>query len=120
MALKKRVSRVLESAGKRLAGLRSISDELDLGNGLNNAAFQALLDETRQSINDYNTRLSEVDGLQNVVEENERKVRDFSERVLAGVAASYGKNSDEYMKAGGVKKSERKRPRRKTASETMA
>src|SRR5690606_33324094 len=98
MSYRKRISRDLERAINRLAGLRSISDELDLGNGLTNAAFEALIGETRQSINEYNTRLSEVDGLQNLVEENERKVRDFSERMLAGVAATYGKNSDEYMK----------------------
>ena len=113
MALRKRFSRDLERAGKRLAGLRSIQDELDLGNGLSNQAFQALIDQTQQSIIDYNTRLSEVDGLQNVVEQNERKIRDYCERMLAGVAATYGKDSDEYMKAGGIKKSERKRPRRK-------
>jgi hypothetical protein len=32
--------------------------------------------------------------------------------MLAGVAAKYGKDSDEYEKAGGVRKSERKRPTR--------
>jgi hypothetical protein len=33
--------------------------------------------------------------------------------MLAGVASKFGKNSDEYEKAGGKKKSERKGPVRK-------
>lgn len=38
----------------------------------------------------------------------------MSERMLAGVAARYGKDSSQYEQAGGVRKSERKRPTRKT------
>jgi hypothetical protein len=33
--------------------------------------------------------------------------------MLAGVSSKFGKNSDEYEKAGGTKKSERKKPVRK-------
>lgn len=40
-------------------------------------------------------------------------IRDYSERILLGVAMKYGKNSDEYEMAGGIRKSERKRPVRK-------
>ena len=34
---------------------------------------------------------------------------DTSERMLAGVAAKYGRDSTEYEMAGGTKKSERRR-----------
>jgi hypothetical protein len=34
---------------------------------------------------------------------------DLTERMLAGVGSKYGKDSTEYEKAGGVRKSERKR-----------
>ena len=44
----------------------------------------------------------------------EKAIRDLSERMLAGVASKYGKDSSEYEMAGGTRKSERKRPTRKT------
>jgi hypothetical protein len=40
----------------------------------------------------------------------EKRLQDLSERVLAGVAAKYGKNSNQYEKVGGVRKADRKRP----------
>jgi len=43
--------------------------------------------------------------------------RDLSERTLAGVGAVYGRDSGEYEKAGGTRKSEIKRsPRKKTTA----
>jgi hypothetical protein len=38
--------------------------------------------------------------------------------MLAGVAAVYGKDSDQYEQAGGVRKSERKSPGRKAKTIT--
>jgi hypothetical protein len=35
--------------------------------------------------------------------------------MLTGVAAKFGKDSEQYQKAGGTKKSERRRPKRKIA-----
>src|SRR6185503_4965799 len=43
----------------------------------------------------------------------EKALGDLSERMLAGVAARFGKNSSYYEQAGGVRMSERKRPVRK-------
>ena len=40
-------------------------------------------------------------------------MRDYSERILLAVAVKYGRDSNEYEMAGGVRKSERKRPVRK-------
>ena len=40
--------------------------------------------------------------------------------ITAGVASKYGKDSDEYEKAGGVRKSERKRPMRPPAAQPKA
>lgn len=50
------------------------------------------------------------------MQDTEKQLRDLSERMLIAVAAKYGKNSYEYEMAGGVRKSERKRPVRKTDS----
>ncbi|MBD1873732.1 hypothetical protein H6F75_09580 [Nodosilinea sp. FACHB-131] len=49
----------------------------------------------------------------NAVKEAELVMRDYSERILLSVATRYGKDSDEYEMAGGVRKSDRKRPIRK-------
>ncbi|MBK9564341.1 MAG: hypothetical protein IPO37_03865 [Saprospiraceae bacterium] len=42
--------------------------------------------------------------------------RDFRERMLTAIAFIYGKDSDEYVAAGGIRKSERKRPRPRIVS----
>ena len=57
-----------------------------------------------------------MDALQNQVNEAERLLADQSEQMLMGVAVKYGKNSSEYEMAGGVKKSERKKPARRLAT----
>lgn len=49
----------------------------------------------------YNTDLSALDGSFNEIQSDERKLDDYSGRMLAAVAAKYGKDSDEYEKAGG-------------------
>jgi len=58
--------------------------------------------------------LSQSDEAKNQFEAAERLVRDMSERMLAGVAARFGKDSDAYEKAGGTRKSERKHREAKT------
>jgi hypothetical protein len=105
----KRTSKVLEKANVRAAGLRSIGPE-DFGGGLTSAAYEAAVEETRQKLDDYNQALSAVDEKGNILTDSEKKLQDLSERVLAGVAAKYGKNSNQYEKVGGVRKSDRKRP----------
>ena len=64
-------------------------------------------------------RLS-LDEKANKLAASEKTLQDLSERVLAGVAARFGKDSNEYEKVGGVRKSERKRPpSRKPAKTTV-
>ena len=46
----------------------------------------------------------------------QRDIRALSERMLIAVAAKYGKDSYEYEMAGGIRKSERKRPTRRLDS----
>src|SRR5438270_731107 len=98
MGRKKRTSKILDKANVRAAGLRSIGTH-DFGNGLTSAAFEKA----------------------NLLADSEKTLRDYHERVLAGVGAKFGKNSNEYEKVGGVRKSERKRPTaRKSASKSPA
>lgn len=109
MGRMKRTSKALDKAGTRAAGLRSIGAQ-DFGNGLTSTTFEEAVADTRAKLDDYNQTLSLVDEKANLLADAEKKLSDFSERVLAGVAAKYGKNSNEYEKVGGTRKADRKRP----------
>src|SRR5204862_90203 len=117
MAYKKRSTSHFDQAVTRLAALRSIDTQMDLGNGLTLAIYTSAVTDLRNRVDDYNTYLSHVDEKKNQIGESELKLRDLSERMLAGVASKFGKNSNEYEKAGGRRKSERKKVvREKTAA----
>jgi uncharacterized protein YukE len=116
MAFKKRSSLILADAQKRASALASIDAALDLGGGLTLQAFNQQVASLQAKLDEYNTALSRVDELGNQLKAQEKKVQDLHERMLAGVAAKYGRDSDEYEKAGGTRKSERKRPVRKPKS----
>jgi hypothetical protein len=116
MARTKKTSSILENAQTRLAALRSIDPALSLGTGLGVSDYEGKVTAARQALDSYNSLLSQVDEAYNKFLAEEKSLRDISERMLAGVAAVYGKDSNEYEKAGGVRKSERKRPVRKQAA----
>lgn len=107
---------VVENAQKRASGLRSISDDLDLGNGLTLKAYETEIDALSKQVNEYNEILAGLDAKILMIRDLERKLRDLSERMLEGVSARFGKNSDEYSRAGGVRKVDRKRPVRRAAA----
>ncbi len=115
MARQKRSSRTLEKAQQRLDGIQSVDPKLDAGAGFTAVGYQKMIGELRAEISIYNTALSNVDELTNRVAEKESAVAEYSERMLLGVAAQYGKDSHEYEKAGGVRKRDRKKPARKVA-----
>jgi hypothetical protein len=110
MARPKRASTALLNAEQRAAAIASISEKLDLGNGLALSPYQEKIAALRNKINVYNTTLSTVDDLSRDIKEMEKELRDLSQQMLLGVGARYGTDSREYGKAGGVRKSERKRP----------
>lgn len=116
MSRRKKIFTHYETAAARAASLKSIDTALDLGNGLVLSSYEAAIANFRTELDGYNTLLSSIDEKLNIVEELEKKLKDLSERMLAGVASKYGKNSNEYEKAGGVKKSERKRPASKKSA----
>ncbi len=110
MSRKKRSSRILEKAQLRLSGVESIDAQLDVGSGINTLGLSETINELRIKLNAYNTALASVDSLQNQVAEAEQAVASYAERMLTGVATMYGKDSNEYEMAGGVRKRDRKRP----------
>ena len=104
----------LDKANARQAGIKSIDPKLDLGKGLTMDNYTAQIKATSDSVNDYNTTLSTVDEKYNRFKAEVAKLRDWNERMLSGVGSAYGKDSSEYEKAGGVRKSEKKKPKRKS------
>jgi hypothetical protein len=106
--VKKTSSLILERAAARAAGLESIDSALDLSNGLTLAAYRTAIADTNTKLGTYNTLLSQVDEAQNAFRLTERQLGDMSDRMLAGVAARYGRDSDPYEMAGGTRKSERR------------
>lgn len=109
MARLKKTSKTIEDSKIRLASLKSIDTNLDLGNGITVAVFEEKLKKVTDSLESYNTALSIVDEKRNTFENDENDLADMYARVLLGVGAKFGKDSIEYEKAGGTRKSERKR-----------
>ncbi len=116
----KKTSLIMEIANTRLAGVKSIDAKLDLGNGLSVAEYHAAIEAVRVALEAYNTVLSLVDEKQNDVIAKEKRLRDLHERILMGVAARHGKDSIEYEKAGGTRKSERKKKAKAAAKPATA
>lgn len=96
-----------------MAALCSIDAQLDLGKNLTVPAFKDLITETKNKMERYNALLSNADAARTEFQEAEQKLADWTERMLKGVATLYGRNSAEYEKAGGVRKSEIRRSPRK-------
>ena len=115
----KQNSDVIDKAAARLAGLKSINPNLDLGKGITAQAFAEAIDAARDRMAAYNTTLSNLDADRSAMQEAEKAVSVLSEKVLIGVAFEYGKDSSEYSMAGGVRKSQRKRPARKATDKSV-
>ncbi|MBE9138106.1 hypothetical protein IQ254_13070 [Nodosilinea sp. LEGE 07088] len=118
MPRKKRSSPVLERGERRAAALKSVSPSLNLGDGLTLENYMLQLELWRSQLATYNESLSFADRALSTVRDTEKELRDLSEPMLIAVAAKYGKNSYEDKMAGGIRKSERKRPVRNANSVT--
>ncbi len=109
MSRRKRSSSITETARLRLAACKSIDTGLDLGNGITIAGFENKLEAAEDALSEYNRSLSEIDEKRIRCEVFERDLADYSERVLLGVGSKFGRDSVEYGKAGGTRKSDRRR-----------
>jgi len=113
MARLKTSSRTYEKAFRRIASVKSIDPDFDLGNGLIAKDYETAITNVKAAMDNYNTLLSTLDEKLNFLKDKEKILDDWNERILIGVAAKYGKNSSEYEQAGGVRKSERKKAKAK-------
>ncbi len=119
MARQKRGSRTLEKAERRFSSLQQIDSKIVLDGGVSATNYNKNIANLRNKISAYNTTLSAVDELYIEIVDAERALADYSEKVLLGVAARFGKDSKEYEVAGGVRKRSRKRPTRTPAVATF-
>lgn len=113
MTLKTRGSTALDKAQRRLALMKGIDENLDLGHGLTVEGYSQLIDEVRSTLEDHNRLLSEVEESRKTVAQLDKTLSALSGRMLSGVATRYGKDSIQYAKAGG---SNRKRKSKKAAA----
>jgi hypothetical protein len=120
MARIKRTSPAAEKATQRAAALSSISTTLDLGNGLTLAAYNAAIaninDPKTGKLTLYNAALSTLDAQLTDLVAAEKALNTLSQSMLTGTAVKYGMDSDQYEQAGGVRKSDRKKPVKKAVA----
>jgi len=120
MARRKRTSKVATAAETRAAALKSIDSALVLNDDLTLAGYNAAIDETKAKLADYNTKLSNLDGELNELQKLEKSLKTLTARMLAGVGVKYGKDSDQYEKAGGTRDTDRKAPTRTATAKPTA
>lgn len=120
MSRRKRLSATLEKAELRAASMDSIESKLDLGNGRTLEMYWEAINAMRAKQQKYNAMLSNLDNLYSELLADERALGEMSEHMLSGVKVKFGRDSFEYEMAGGVRRSERKRPQRKAATVTSA
>ncbi|MDU9050212.1 MAG: hypothetical protein Q3M30_15305 [Candidatus Electrothrix sp. Rat3] len=106
MAFRRRSSKVITDALERLANLKAIDPNLDLGNNLTVAAYEAKIIQTQTSQGTYNGLLAQADAAGNDFNADEKELRDMSSQVLSAVKVKYGRDSNEYEMAGGKRLSE--------------
>ena len=117
MAYQRKSSKVITEALERLANLKAIDPDLDLGNGLTVAAYEARINTTQTSEDTYNGILARADAAGNNFRADEKDLRDMSSQMLSGVKVKFGRDSNEYEMAGGTRLSERKKPKKKGGEE---
>lgn len=100
MSLRTRGSAAVDKAQRRLALLKSIHENLDLGHGLSIEAYTSLIVNTRATLETHNTLLSNLEESRKTITQMDKTLLQLSERMLTGVATIYGRNSMEYSKAG--------------------
>lgn len=110
MARAKRTSSVLETARQRLAGLKSITPLPDFGPSLTLPGYEADITAVSGKLDEYNEKLSAPDQQQNDLETLEAGLREKNTRMLSAAEAQFGPDSSEYERAGGTRRSDRKRP----------
>jgi hypothetical protein len=94
----------LDKAQRRIVGIRNLNLELNLGKGLSVSEFSTQVEILQAKLEGYNAMVNALAQQREEIDTMERSLRGTSERILGAVASIYGKESDEYEVAGGVKR----------------
>ena len=114
MARLKRKSAALETARRRIAGLKQILPKPDFGSVMTEEAYQAEIDGYSTELDAYNGEVAALDDKTNRLDVREQRLADFNQRILAAVKMQFGPDSSEVELVGGVRRSDRKKPARTT------
>ncbi|MBW4579287.1 MAG: hypothetical protein KME42_06910 [Tildeniella nuda ZEHNDER 1965/U140] len=94
MARLKRSSNVVEKGMRRLAGMRSLNNPLEVGYGLSLTEYGARIQALQEYLASHNTMLSTVDEMAGTVQLMEQKLRSYLEKsrkaTYATAAAALG------------------------------
>jgi hypothetical protein len=102
MPRQKRTSPALDKATQRMTGLRAISETLDLGNGITIEGYDAHIQAVQAQLAAYNKLISSIDESAVQLTRLEKDLQNYSAKVLINAAARFGKDSPQYMQAGGT------------------
>jgi hypothetical protein len=119
MARLKRGSTILDKAARRIAGMRSISETLEFGDGLSLTEYEKRIQTLQTKLSSYNTMLSTLDEAIGQIQLLEQDLSIYSERMLMSVKTRYGKNSLQYVQAGGKLRQQNKRTSTTAPTTTM-
>ncbi|MBC1242241.1 hypothetical protein [Nostoc sp. 2RC] len=114
MTRRKRSSRILEKAEFRVAGLKAIDPNINFDDTYNLQNLNQLINSFHNMLDEYNAAIAMIDSSRKKLDEMEKTLSHVSDKMLVGVGFKYGKNSNEYELAGGVRDSERIRKSRLT------
>lgn len=114
MSRRKRSSRILEKAEFRVAGLKAIDPNIKFDDTCNLQNLTQLIEQFHNMLDDYNAAIAMIDSSKKKLDEMEKTLSQVSDKMLMGVGFKYGKNSNEYELAGGVRDSDRIRKSRLT------
>ncbi|MDZ8068173.1 MAG: hypothetical protein RMY64_21510 [Nostoc sp. DedQUE08] len=120
MSRQKRTSRVLEKAELRASGMKSIIPSIKFEEDYTLEKLIDSIEQLRNKIDVHNSALAIVDSTLTEVEDMEKNLKQFSEKMLMVVAIKYGKDSAEYEMAGGVRNSDRLRKMRASRLKNIA
>lgn len=107
MTRQKKTSRILEKVELRVAGLKAVDPKMDFGDDRSLNNLVQCVAQIRSRLDSYNTALAVIDSSRTEIQLLEKTMADLSDKMLLGVAFKYGKDSSEYERAGGIRKSER-------------
>lgn len=90
----------------RMTALEPVEPDFDFGEGLDKQTLTAFVDSLQEKLAAYNNTLATADSLRDELKKLEKKADDISERLYAAIIARFGRDSEQYQRIGGVRKSE--------------